>query len=263
LLLTCQTLYAVPCRGQKSKRSKLATASAWPWHTTGDVNQGDIFERKYKEIAGYYYAQALGRDALGKSILQLFEKYKPLVAAVVKEFTYSTEKVNGEFLGDLARGSKETTIRPLVLDSFGDANHNLVAAYTQTPAAVGEQHIIPTNAAHALGRTVAVTHENERTWVILGYAELHATIPVIDAIQEHINDSVGFRKPIYLYPQMAITNLLLVEKASPLWVETDHEFDLDGYAYRVNTFGLWPIGVEVITDAAIGLNLGWPTTAEH
>ena len=247
----------------EGKRAKLADASAWPWHRSGDVNQKDIFERKYKEIAGYYYAQALGRDSLGKSILQLFEKYKPVVEAVVKEFTYSTEKVNGEFLGDLARGNKETTIRPLVLDSFGDEDHNLVASYTQTPAAVGEQHIIPNNAAHAAGRTVAVAHERERTWIILGYAELHATIPVIDAIQEHVNDSVGFRKPIYLYPQMAITNLLLVEKASPLWVETGHELDIDGYAFRVNTFGLWPIGVEVITDAAIGLNLGWPTSAEH
>lgn len=250
----------------EGKRAKLANASAWPWHTTGDVSQGDIFDRKFREIAAYYYAEALAREPLGRSIMQLFSKYRPVVEAVAREFTYSTEKVNGEFLGDLARGSKETTIRPLVLDSFGGgvAPHNtLSAVYQQTPTAVGELHIIPDAVSHTAGRTVVYTRDKRRTWIILGYAELVATIPVVEAIQEHINDSVGFRKPIYIYPQHAISNLLLTEKGSPLWVETGSEFDLDGYAWIVNATGMWPIGVECIVDAEIGLNLGWPTTAEH
>ena len=246
------------------QRSKLATSSTWDWHPVGDINQGDIFDRKYREVAGYYYAEATGRDPLAVSILKLFEKYRPVVEAVAKEFTYSTEKVNGEFMGDLARGASETTIRPLVLDSFGSAANVLSAVYSQNlPGAPAELHIIPDRVSHAAGRTVVVTHDKRRTWIILGYAELVATVSIIDAVQEHVNDRVGFRKPIYVYPQHAMTNLLLVQKGTPLWVETNHEFDLDGYAINNTMTGMWPIGVEVIVDVEIGLNLGWPTAAEH
>jgi len=247
----------------ESKRSKLANASTWPWHSTRDFNQGDIFERKYREIAGYYYAQATGREALGVSILKLFAKYKPVVEAFVKEFTYSTEKVNGEFMGDLARGARETTIRPIVRDSFGDEAGTCYASYFQVPAAANaELHIIPDVASQAITTTVTA-HENHRAWLILGYAELFATLPVIDGIQEWVNDSIGFRKPIYCYPQHAITNLLLVQSGTPLYVETGDQFDLDGFAISTNTTGIWPIGVEVIIDPSIGLNVGWPTAAEH
>ena len=248
----------------EAKRSKLANASKWPWHVAGDVNQGDVFERKFKQLAGYYLAQAAGRDTLVKTIFQLFQTYKPVIVAAVKEFTYSTEKVNGEFMGDEARGAMETTMRPLVLDSFGSLAHVLsVTNYWQIPVALAENHIIPDNVNNAAGRTEVFTHDRRRAWLILGWAELIATIPVYDSVQEWINDSMGFRKPYYLYPHVAMTNLLLMEKGTPTWVETNHSWDADGFALSATQSGMWPIGVEVIVDPEIGLNLGWPTAAEH
>lgn len=248
---------------EEDKRSKLSKASAWPWHTARDFDEGHLFERKYREIAGYYYAQGVARDSLGASILKLFAKYRPVIEAFVKEFTYSTEKVNGEFMGDMARGGSETTIRPIVRDSFGDEAGNCYASYQQVPAANVEQHIIPDAASHVASGGSVHAHDKHRAWLILGYAELIATVPVMDAVQEWVNDSIAFRKPIYLYPQHALTNLLLVQSGTPLYVETDEQYDLDGWPWTTNTTGMWPIGVEAIVDPSIGLNLGWPTAAEH
>jgi len=248
---------------EEDKRSKLSKASTWPWHTARDMNEEYIFERKFREIAGYYYAEGVARDPLGAAILKAFAKYKPVVAAFVKEFTYSTEKVNGEFMGDMARGGSETQLRPIVRDSFGDEAGTCYASYSQVPVANTELQIIPDVAHSGVPDTYVTAHEKHRAWLILGYAELVATLPNLDAVQEWVNDSIGFRKPIYLYPQHAMTNLLFVQNGTPLYVETGEHYDLDGYPYTTNTVGLWPIGFECIIDPSIGLNLGWPTAAEH
>lgn len=249
---------------EEDKRRKLSNASGWEWHESRDFNQEDIFERKFREIVGYYYAEGTGREGLGVAILKLFAKYRPVVEAFVKEFTYSTEKVNGDFMGDMAKGASETQLRPIVRDCFGDEAGACYASYWQTPAAAdAEIHIIPDEASHAAGNTEVLAHDEHRAWLILGYAELKATLPVLDAVQEWVNDSIQFRKPLYLYPQHAMTNLLLMQNGTPLYVETDEEYDLDGYALSTNTTGLWPIGFECIIDPSIGLNLGWPTAAEH
>lgn len=253
----------------EDKRGKLANASTWDWHESRDFNQGDVFERKFREIAGWYYAEGAGRDPLVVAIAKLFAKYKPIIEAFVKEFTYSTEKVNGQFMGDLARGASEVTLRPLVLDSFGTLAHVLACAnYWQLPAAGAENHIIPDNvrtaAEVAAGRVpAAFAHTNRRAWLILGYAELVAGVQVYDSVQEWINDSVGFRKPLYNWPQLSISNILLMQSGCPLYVETGEQFDLDGWATAAVNSGIWPIGVEAIVDPEIGLNLTWPTAAEH
>ena len=255
----------------EDKRRKLANASTWLWHETRDFNQGDIFERKFREISGYYYAEGAGRDSLVVAIAKLFAKYKPVIEAFVKEFTYSTEKVNGEFMGDLARGASETTLRPLVLDSFGNvANVQACANYWQLPAAVapfgalpGENHIIPDNVSHVAGRPTVTAINNRRAWLILGYAELVAGVQVYDSVQEWVNDSIAFRKPLYSWPQQSISNILLMQSGTPLYVETGEQMDLDGWATAAVNSGIWPIGVECIIDPEIGLVLGWPTIAEH
>jgi len=248
----------------EDKRRKLSNASTWPWHETRDFNQGDVFERKFREITGYYYAEGAARDSLGVSIFKLFQKYKPAVEAFVKEFTYSTEKVNGEFMGDMARGGSEVTLRPLVLDSFGNAAHvQAVANYWQIPVAGAENNIIPDNVSHAAGRTTVIAHNNLRAWFIVGYAELTAGVAVYDSVQEWLNDSIAFRKPLYNWPVMSMTNVLLMQSGTPLYVETGEQFDLDGWATAAVASGIWPIGFECIVDPEIGLNIGWPTAAEH
>ncbi len=250
----------------EDKRKKLSNASNWDWHDARDFNEGDVFERKFREICGYYYAQGVARDSLGASILKLFQKYKPAMEAFVKEFTYSTEKVNGEFMGDIARGASETTIRPLVLDSFSDVAYTApsCANYWQLPGAVpaypvpGEQHIIPDNIQTAAGRAEAVAHENRRAFFIVGYAELVAGVAVYDSVQEDVNDSIGLRNPLYHWPQMSMTNLLLMQNGTPLYVETGEEYDLDGWATAEVVSGLWPIGIECIIEPELGAVLGWP-----
>jgi len=248
----------------EDKRRKLSNASTWPWHETRDFNQGDIFERKFREITGYYLEAGVARDSLGVSILKLFQKYKPAIEAFTKEFTYSTEKVNGEFMGDLARGGSEATIRPLVLDSFGNAAHvQACANYWQLPVAGAENNIIPDNISNTAGRTTVIAHENLRAWFIVGYAELVAGVAVYDSVQEWVNDSIAFRKPLYNWPQMSMTNLLLMQSGTPLYVETGEQYDLDGWATAAVNSGIWPIGVECIVDPEIGTIIGWPTAAEH
>lgn len=248
----------------EDKRRKLSNASTWDWHETRDFNQGDIFERKFREIAGYYYAEGAGRDSLVVAILKLFAKYKPAIEAFVKEFTYSTEKVNGEFMGDLARGGSETTIRPLVLDSFGNLAHvQACANYWQLPAALADNNIIPDNVSHAAGRTTVLAHENLRAFFIIGYAELVSGVAVYDAVQEWVNDSIAFRKPLYCWPQLSMTNILLMQSGTPLYVETGEEYDLDGFATAAVNSGMWPIGVECIVDPEMGLNTGWPLAGQH
>jgi len=171
--------------------------------------------------------------------------------------------VNGEVMGDLARGASETTLRPLVLDSFPETATGVPGAanYWQLPGAFAENHIIPDNVFPALTTVIATV--NRRAWLILGYAELVAGVQVYDSVQEWVNDSIAFRKPLYCWPQHSISNILLMQSNTPLYVETGEQFDLDGFATAAVNSSMWPIGVECIVDPEIGVCLGWPTAAEH
>lgn len=225
----------------EQKRSKLATASGWDWKTAGDINEADIFEREYNAITGYYYAE---NTPMGRSILALFQHYKPVVAAWVKEFSYNEDKVGGSFAGIHAQGAQETLIRPLVPESFAHAQ------YTQQGAAAPETiNLIPDD-TQADGSTETAT-EDVKTWIIFGYAELIAGVPIATIVQEHINDQEGLRNPLYCYPQTAMTDLLLYERGSALWIETKEQLDIDYFVRNDTVTGFWPIGLECITESGI------------
>ena len=235
----------------EAKRAKLAEASRWPWHTHGDVNEGHLFQRKYAEITNYYFAQALPNA--GKAVLELFRMYQPLAEAIVKEFTYSTEKVNGSFVGDEARGAMETTIRPLCRDSFvGNVTGTLCLDWRQSePTAAWPNgaliHIIPSRRAWALGDRYATAVDKEQTWLILGYAEFLQDFPVVTALHDWINDSLGWRLPHWFFPNHAISNLMVHAFGSPRWVETNHRYRCDAWVRENKNVCLWPIGIEVLT----------------
>lgn len=255
----------------EAKRAKLAQSSRWPWHTAGDVNEGHIFDRKFKEITNYYYCEALPNNA--KAILWAFQLYRPLIEAVAKEFTYSTEKVNGSFIGDEAAGAMETTMRPLIRDSFpGDVTPALtVLDWRQAePLALwpggSAIHIIPSrrmwNAPN--NNRWAVALDNHRTWVILGYAEFLQDFPVVTALHDRINDAQGWRLQQYFYPNHSLTNLMFHQHGSSRWVETGTQYRCDAWVRDNKAVCLWPIGVEILTADIVGnldlsnLAVGWP-----
>lgn len=226
----------------EKKRKKLASAGNIAWETHGDINQADLFDKKWKECVGYYYAE---NTPLAKAIMQLFRDNRGLVEAWVKEFSYSEDKVGGIFKGDLATGSQETTIRPIQPETFANAE------YTQdSGVAAGDTiNLIPDDGV--ADGSVETATEDEETWLILGYAEFIAGVPIATIIQEFTNDGEGLRNPLYIYPQQAMTNLLLAERSSPLWIETGHTLDIDYYLRNDTVTGMWPIGLECIVESAI------------
>lgn len=225
----------------EKKREKLAKSSELEWKTHGDVNEGDLFDRKFKECIGYYYSRNMPR---GKAILQLFEFYRPVIEAWVKEFTYNEDKVGGAFKGDLATGSSETTIRPLGIYGFTNAS------WTQRLAtAPGAMNLIPDETQ--VDGSYETATEDEVSWLILGYAEMIAGVPIVTRIQEYTNDGVGLRNPLYVYPQQALTDLLIVERGSAFWIETGDRLDIDVYVRNDTLTGFWPIGLECLVETQI------------
>lgn len=225
----------------EKKREKFSKASGWGWKTHGDINEGDLLDRKLKECIGYYYSTNMPR---GKTILELFNYYRPVIEAWVKEFTYNEDKVNGSFKGDLATGASETTIRPLIPESFAHAQ------YTQRRVAgAGVMNLIPDDTQAA--SSVETATKNEKTWLILGYCEFIAGVPIVTILQEYINDSEGLRNPLYVYPQQALTDLLLVERASALWIETGKQLDIDYYVRNDTVTGFFPVGLECLVETQI------------
>lgn len=253
----------------EGKRAKLAQASAWPWHATGDVNEGSIFERKYREITNYYIAQA-STDQMARAILWAFRMYRPMAEAILKEFTYSTEKVNGSFLGDVAAGNMQTTMRPLVRDTFvGNVTGLSCIDWRQSePLALWPNgsaiHIIPSRRAWALGDRFATAVRNHQTWLILGYAEFLQDFPIAVALHDWQNDSQGWRLQNYFYPNHAMSNLMFMQHGSPRWVETAGQYRSDAWVRENKNLCLWPIGVEIIIASDVGDNtlsnaaVGWP-----
>lgn len=247
----------------EQKRSKLSKASSWVWQETGDVSEGDIFERKYREITNFYLAQA-ATDQMARAVLWLFRMYRPLAEAVCKEFTYSTEKVNGTFVGDAARGAQQTTMRPLVRDTFYDPTlPGLVIDWVQSqPAAAwpagAALHVIPSRRTWALGSTYAEAVEDEQTYLILGYAEFLQNFPVAIAIHDWINDSLGWRNQNYFYPNHAMSNLMLMQFGSPRWVQTNERYRCDSWVRENKNVSVWPIGVEILIADRVGEYEAWP-----
>lgn len=225
----------------ETKRAKLAESSALAWKTHGDVNEGDVFERKFYECCGFYYAY---NTPEGLAILNLFTRMRPLIEAWVKEFTYNTDKVGGSFKGDLATGLRETTIRPLGTWSFSNA------AWTQQlSGAPGMLNLIPDD-DESDGSTETAT-EDQKTWLILGYAELIAGVPIVERVQEYMNDAEGLRNPLYVYLQQALSDLLIIERGSPLWTETGDALDIDVYVRNDTYTGFFPIGLECLVESQI------------
>ena len=225
----------------EKKREKLAKSSEWEWKTHGDVNEGDLFDRKLKECVGAYFSRNL---PLGKAILQLFDHHRPVIEAWVKEFTYNEDKVGGSFKGDLATGSMETTLRPLGVYSFANA------LWTQRLAAApGTLNLIPDDTQADETRETAT--EDQKTWLILGYCEFIAGVPIVTVVQEYINDSEGLRNPLYPYLVQAMSDLLIMERGSALWVETKEQLDIDVRVRNDTITGFWPIGLECLIETAI------------
>lgn len=243
----------------EGKRAKLAQASAWEWHAHGDVNEGSILDRKYREITDYYIAQA-ATDQMARAILWAFRMYQPLAEAIVKEFTYSTEKVNGSFVGDEAAGNMETTIRPLCRDTFvGNITGGLCLDYRQSqPLALWPAgaliHVIPSRRAWALGDRFATALRNHQTWLILGFAELLQDTPVVTALHDWINDHQGWRLPHWFFANHALSNMMFHAFGSPRWVETDTSYRCDAWVRENKNVCLWPIGIEVLTAARSSTN---------
>lgn len=225
----------------EKKRENLAEASTWPWKGHGDINEGDLFERKFYECCGVYYAY---NTPQGIALLNMFERMRPVIEAWVKEFTYNEDKVGGSFKGDLAKGGRETTIRPLGTWSFSNA------AWSQTlSGAPGMLNLIPDD-TQADASTETAT-EDEQTWLILGYAELIAGVPIVERVQEYTNDSEGLRNPLYVYLQQALSDLLIIERGSPLYIEDGDNLDLDVYVRNDTYTGFFPIGLECLVETQI------------
>jgi len=241
----------------EGKRAKLAQSSAWPWHAHGDVNEGSIFERKYREITNFYIAQA-ATDQMARAILWAFRMYRPLAEAIVKEFTYSTEKVNGSFVGDEAAGAMETTIRPLVRDTFlGNITGLACLDWRQSePLALWPNgaflHVIPSRRAWALLDRFATATRNQQTWLILGYAEFLQDFPVAVALHDWQNDAQGWRLQNYFYPNHAMSNLMFMQHGSPRWVETSTAYRCDAWVRENKNVCIWPIGIEVLIAPRVG-----------
>ena len=163
---------------------------------------------------------------------------------MVKEFTYNEDKVGGAFKGDLATGGSETTIRPIGVYSFENAS------WVQSLAAPpGALNLIPDDTQPDGTYETAV--EDEKTWIIIGYAEMIANVPIVTQVQEYTNDGEGLRNPLYVYPHQALANLRIVERGSALWIETGDRLDIDVYV-RVDTdTGFWPLGLECLVETQI------------
>lgn len=232
-------------------KTKLAKAKEWN-RIDQYTHERDVFNRSYENIASLYYGSALNRggNAAGAAMLSVFSEYKPVVDQFVRfnlknEDVFGGDPLNAKLVGDIARGGDQAFIRPLVIRSFGTAN----AAYSHTPSSTGDYDLLPT------GTGTLTATSAKQAWIVLGYMEPYAggEIPY-DEIQAQPNDAEGVRRPDYPRHTMIMQgggNLRVYKRPTPLLIETGMTIDINVNVRTANVeFGLWPIGIEVLTRDA-------------
>jgi hypothetical protein len=223
--------------GQKARWIESDSDARW----VAEEDERPLFDQMYAEQVIGYYKDALGTNAQGRQVLRLMTKWKPIVAAFVRNALHNTEQIDNALDATLdwePEGRGEAYVRPLREDSFEQST------YVNTPDDTGAYPIIVNETAT----------RNQQAWIILGYLDYFAGGQVgYDYVQERVDDSIGVRRelPTRVATETADSLAVIERDRGPLPI-----FPGDTVTSAINVYqsniktGLWPIGVEVIVESA-------------
>ena len=239
------------------KRTRLAEAATKYNLSTieysGGITEKMLFDRKYDEIKTLYMAATAGSNPMNmKAVLDMFNEYQPVVEAVIAYFVH--EQVKGTLACDVAESNKDVIVRQTCEDTFsGPAVAPKVGPYSQIVATgTGIDYIPSAASVAATGTTTWTATREQQTLIIMGYGEFVSATPFVSRIQETQSDRVGDRIPLEVY-MMQAGDLRMMKRNSALWVEDDSTLDIDVTAIANGITGIYPIGVDICTNAQVGV----------
>lgn len=209
-----------------------------------------VFQSQYNQVVHQYYNMAVDSGLHGQTVLQLFQRWRPIVDAFTRACLRSDDLDNelGASLSPDPNGSSQAYLRALRLDSAPSGN----VSYYQTPGGTGQFNIYPGEGAGS--DTFEVPDGNEQGWIIFGLADYAAGGQVpYDTIQAELDDATGIRAESYVRHQVEQADTMglieLTEGPLPAYPGVGIDIDCDIYEPGIQV-GMWPIGFEVIVESA-------------
>jgi len=199
------------------------------------INEYHYLIKEYKEVSRRYYME------VGSAVTKTFNKFLPIIEGVALKIV--KEDRSGTFMGADAEGDRQFLLRPITPDSVGVAEGNR----EQSTGGTGRINNFP------IGTFTPSTNkaEDQQELVILGLLITTDPSVVISYIDE-IDDTIGERPEVDVMNSAGMSDTQFVPYESAVYIQNSDTYNSDLIAAKNAATDIWPVGVDIITQAQLG-----------